>query len=141
MNDIRDIAVTYSCTTNYCGSVVDWGFAARVPIAKAACLPRFLWPDHSAGLAPSLTLLKDRQAYLRSLSSNTSQPALSMLRWQDAKDADFRTLYLESISSKGVHISMVRLGWKLPWCRLLEDDEDHDVENRHPERQDVEGRT
>ncbi|KAH8745786.1 kinase-like domain-containing protein [Diaporthe sp. PMI_573] len=113
--------------------VIDWGFAALVPIARAAGLPRFLWPDHSAGFAPSPTVLKDRQAYIRSFSSQTSQAALAMLRWQDAKDVDFRTLYLESISSKGAHISMARIGWKPPHCEFLGDKEDDNVADRQPE--------
>jgi hypothetical protein len=108
------------------GSVIDWGFAAFVPIAKAACLPRFLWPNED-GFVPSPTIRKDRQAYIRSFSSETSQAALSMLRWQNAKDVDFRTLYLESISSKGMHISMARIGWRLSYGEFLGDNEEHSV--------------
>lgn len=100
-------------------SIIDWGFAAMVPIAKAATLPRFLGPDDSAGSAPSPTVLKDRKAYIGSLSSHTSQAALSMLRWQDAEDLDFRTLYLESLFSKGVHAFMAEIGWKLPYCKFV----------------------
>ncbi|KAG9249728.1 kinase-like domain-containing protein [Emericellopsis atlantica] len=103
--------------------VIDWGFAALVPIARAAGLPRFLWPAHSARFAPSRTILKDRQAYTRSLSSYTSPAALFMLRWQTAEDVDFRTLYLESISSKGMHISMARIDWKVD-CVFLGHDEE-----------------
>lgn len=104
-----------------------------VPIARAAILPRFLWPDDSARFAPSLTVLKDRQAYTGSFSSQTSQAALSMLRWQDAEDVDFRTLYLDSLSSKGAHASMARVGWKLSYCELIEDAEEHSVMGRRLE--------
>ncbi len=47
-----------------------------------------------------------------------------MLRWQGAKDVDFRTFYLESISSKGMHTAMARMGWKLPYCEFLGDEEE-----------------
>lgn len=94
-------------------SVIDWGFAALAPSARASGLPRFLWPTHSARFAPSRTILEDRQAYIRSVSSHTSPAALFMRHWQTAADVDFRTLYLESISSKGMHTSMARIGWKL----------------------------
>ncbi|GAB0138832.1 hypothetical protein EsDP_00007054 [Epichloe bromicola] len=107
--------------------IIDWGFAAMVPIARSAILPRFLWPDDSARFAPSLTVLKDRQAYIGSFSSQTSQAALFMLRWQDAEDVDFRTLYLDSISSKGVHTSMARVGWKLSYCAFVRDAEEQSV--------------
>ncbi|KND86390.1 hypothetical protein TOPH_08994 [Tolypocladium ophioglossoides CBS 100239] len=113
--------------------VIDWGFAALVPIARAAVLPRFLWPDDSARFAPSPTVLKDRQAYIGSFSSQTSHAALSMLRWQDAEDVDFRTLYLDSISSKGVHTSMARVGWKLSYCEFLGNAEEHSVMGRQLE--------
>ncbi|OIW25519.1 hypothetical protein CONLIGDRAFT_635341 [Coniochaeta ligniaria NRRL 30616] len=84
------------------------GFRSQKPLALPVSVARpFSWN------CPSLTLLKDRQAYLSLSFFDTSYPAVSMLRWQDAKEADFRTLYLESIFSKGVHICMVRLGWKL----------------------------
>jgi serine/threonine protein kinase len=96
--------------------VIDWGFASLVPIAKAAGLPRFLWP--SLVTPPSRIILEDRQTYVRSLSSHTSLAALSMLRWQGNDDVDFRTLYLESITSKGVHISMARIGWKAGLARI-----------------------
>lgn len=36
-----------------------------------------------------------------------------MLRWQTVADVDFRTLFFESISSKGMHTALARMGWKL----------------------------
>ncbi|KAI0550798.1 hypothetical protein F4679DRAFT_541465 [Xylaria curta] len=60
-------------------SLIDWGFAALAPIARTASLPRLYWPDHSAGIAPSPIILKDRQAYTRSFPSKTSEAALAML--------------------------------------------------------------
>ncbi|KAI1733646.1 kinase-like domain-containing protein [Xylaria scruposa] len=112
--------------------LIDWGFAALVPIARAASLPRLFWPNHSAGIAPSPIILKDRQSYIRSFSSKTSEAALAMLRWQDAKDVDFRTLYLDSISSKGAHISMAQIRWNPPYCEFLVDKEDGNVADGEP---------
>ncbi|EHK21060.1 uncharacterized protein TRIVIDRAFT_202272 [Trichoderma virens Gv29-8] len=61
--------------------IIDWGFAAFVPITKATGLPRFLWSSDSdpAEVAPSQTLLKDRRAYVSSFLSQTSQAALSIV--------------------------------------------------------------
>ena len=112
------------------GSVIDWGFAALVPIAKAAGLPRFLWPNHLA--TPSPTVLKDRQAYIRSFSLQTSQAALPMPRWQNAKDVVFRTLYLESISSKGIHTFMAKIRWQRS-CEFLSDTEEQSIMEAEPE--------
>lgn len=91
-----------------------------VPIVQAAMLPRFLWPHESATCAPSQAILKDRQAYIGSFSSQGSQAALAMKRWQDAKDVDFRTLYLESMFSKGTLASMAKAGWKLSYCDFID---------------------
>lgn len=66
-------------------------------------------------------MLKDRQAYIDSFSSQVSQVTGFMKRWQSAKDVDFRTLYLESICSKGVLASMASIGWQLPYCDLVEE--------------------
>ncbi|KFA80607.1 hypothetical protein S40288_11660 [Stachybotrys chartarum IBT 40288] len=63
--------------------LIDWGFAQWAPA--------------------------DRQVYVESISSQTSQAAI----WQDAEDVDFRTFYLESISSKGMHLHLARTGWKM----------------------------
>jgi len=101
-------------------SVVDWAFAAPVPIPRAAGLARFLWPD----LAVSPTVQEDRQSYVASFASQSSQVASYMRRWQTTKDVDFRTLYLESLFSKGTHFLLARMGWKLPCCELLENEED-----------------
>lgn len=46
-----------------------------------------------------------------------------MLHWQIAQDVDFRILYLESIYSKGMHISMARNGWKVSHVSLEHDEE------------------
>ena len=66
-------------------------------------------------------MLRDRQAYIDSFTSKTSEVALFMRRWQGAKDVDFRTLYLESVSSKGMLAAMVSVGWKLLYCDLNEE--------------------
>ncbi|KAL6794110.1 hypothetical protein J3E68DRAFT_450769 [Trichoderma sp. SZMC 28012] len=108
--------------------VIDWGFATFVPISKAAGLPRFLWSSDidSAGVAPSQSLLKDMPAYITCFSSQTLPMALSMLHFQSTEDVYLRTLCLESTSSKQVHVSMARAGWKLPYCEPLKDTEDHE---------------
>ncbi|TQV94670.1 Protein kinase-like protein [Cordyceps javanica] len=101
--------------------IIDWGFAAMVPIVQAAKLPCFLWTDDSATRVPSQAMLKDRQSYINSIPTQESQAALYMKRWQDVKDVDFRMLYLESISSKGMLASMASVGWKLSYCDLVEE--------------------
>jgi len=101
-------------------SIIDWGFAAMVTIGQAARLPCFLWTDDSATCAPSQAMFKDRQSYIDSFPAQTST-ALFMKRWQGAKDVDYRTLYLESISSRGMLASMASVGWKLSYCDLIEE--------------------
>lgn len=44
-----------------------------------------------------------------------------MKRWQGAKDVDYRTLYLEPISSRGMLASMASVEWKLSYCDLIEE--------------------
>ncbi|KAK4064393.1 hypothetical protein Trihar35433_7910 [Trichoderma harzianum] len=108
--------------------VIDWGFATFVPISKAAGLPRFLWSSDTdpAGVAPSQSLLKDIRAYITCFSSQTLPMALSMPHLNNTEDVYFRNLCLESTSSKQVHVSMARAGWKLPYSELLKDAEDHE---------------
>ncbi|KIH86482.1 hypothetical protein SPBR_08527 [Sporothrix brasiliensis 5110] len=93
-------------------SVIDWAFAGMVPIARAAGLPRFLWPSESLGFASSPATQRDRQVYTASYASQPSQAAAYMRRWQGGNDMDLRTLYLESIFSKGMHSSLAQLGWQ-----------------------------
>ncbi|OAQ98533.1 hypothetical protein LLEC1_02774 [Akanthomyces lecanii] len=95
--------------------IIDWGFAAMVPVVQAAKLPCFLWTDDSATRIPSQAMLRDRQSYVGSFSGQVSEAASVMKRWQATDDVDFRTLYLESISSKGMLASMASVGWKLPY--------------------------
>ncbi|EJP70602.1 uncharacterized protein BBA_00232 [Beauveria bassiana ARSEF 2860] len=101
--------------------IIDWGFAAMAPIVQAAKLPCFLWTDDSATHVPSQAMLRDRQAYINSFPAQDSQASLLMQRWQRAKDVDFRMLYLESISSKGMLASMASVGWKPSYYELIED--------------------
>lgn len=109
-------------------SVIDWGFATSVPISKAAGLPRFLWSSDTdpAKVAPSQSLLKDIRAYIACFSSQTLPMELSMLHLYNTEEVYFRALCLESTSSKQVHVSMARAGWKLPYSELLKDAEDHE---------------
>ncbi|KKP06141.1 hypothetical protein THAR02_01744 [Trichoderma harzianum] len=89
-------------------SVIDWGFATFVPIAKAAGLPLFLWSGDTdpAGVAPSQSLLKDIRAYIACFQSHTLPMALSKPHLNNTEDVYFRNLCLESTSSKQVHVSM-----------------------------------
>ncbi|KZF20524.1 hypothetical protein L228DRAFT_232091 [Xylona heveae TC161] len=92
--------------------IVDWGFAAKVPMQLAAGLPRFLYaqpPDRP----PSQTLQEDRKVYLASLASRSSQAASWMSFIQSAEAVDFRTCFLESLMSKGMHAWLARRGWKI----------------------------
>ncbi|KAF2869187.1 hypothetical protein BDV95DRAFT_641971 [Massariosphaeria phaeospora] len=95
-------------------SIIDWGFASKVPIQLAGRLPRFLQLSELV-LPPSLTLQEDRKAYIASLTSYPSQAASWMLLIQLSEDVDFRHCVLESMISKGMHLSLARLRWNLPY--------------------------
>ncbi|KAI0423385.1 hypothetical protein F5Y09DRAFT_327569 [Xylaria sp. FL1042] len=113
-------------------SVIDWGFAAFVPIVRAAGIPRFLWPGLPL-CRPNAVVQKDRQSYTMSLASQHSQAALYMRHYQMTDDVDFRTLYLESLFSKGMHASLAKIGWKIPLHKVVEHREEwrsgDDMEN------------
>lgn len=49
-----------------------------------------------------------------------------MRLFQTARDVDFRTLYVESLFSKGVQVLLAAKGWKLPDCELLEDEDEEE---------------
>ncbi|KAK5651099.1 hypothetical protein OQA88_13281 [Cercophora sp. LCS_1] len=98
--------------------VIDWAFAGVVPMARAAGLPRFLWPTDLL-TAPSPTIRADRQAYIAAVAAHPSQAASCMRRWQTVRDVDIRTLFLESLFSKGMHAALARVGWKLPYSELV----------------------
>jgi hypothetical protein len=99
-------------------SVIDWAFAAMVPIPRAAGLPSFLWPS-SVVSTPTPSIQRDREAYVASFAAQSSPAASYMRRWQTAGDVDFCTLYIESLFSKGMHLSLARAGWRLPFCGLF----------------------
>ncbi|KAI1286540.1 hypothetical protein F5Y03DRAFT_380711 [Xylaria venustula] len=42
-----------------------------------------------------------------------------MQRWQMTAVVDFHTLYLESLFSKGMHASLARIGWKIPFHKVI----------------------
>lgn len=70
-------------------------------------------------------MLNDRQIYINSISAaKNSQAARFMKRWQGARDVDFRMLYLESISSKGMLASMASVRWKLSYCDLVDESQE-----------------
>ncbi|CAI6336757.1 unnamed protein product [Periconia digitata] len=94
--------------------IIDWGFASKVPIQLAGRLPRFLQLSELV-LPPSPTLREDRKAYIASLKSNSSQVAFWMSLIHSSEDVDFRHCVLESMISKGMHLSLARLGWTLPY--------------------------
>ncbi|KAF9733862.1 hypothetical protein PMIN03_011819 [Paraphaeosphaeria minitans] len=97
--------------------IIDWGFASKVPIHLAGRLPRFLQLSELI-LPPPLLLQEDRKVYRASLMSNPSQAASWMLHIQSPEDVDFRHWFLESTISKGMHRSLVSLGWKIPYREL-----------------------
>jgi len=98
--------------------VIDWAFAGMVPLVRAASLPRLLWPKDLL-TAPSLTVWADRQAYIAAVAVHPSQAASYMRRWQTPQDVDIRTLFLESFFSKGIHVALARVGWELPYSKLV----------------------
>ncbi|KAI1130331.1 hypothetical protein F5Y10DRAFT_263225 [Nemania abortiva] len=104
-------------------SVIDWGFASFVPIIRAASIPRFLWPN-PPDFRPNVVVQKDIQSYAMCFASQQSQAALYMQRCQIAEGVEFRTLYLESLLSKGMHASLARIGWKVPYQKIVENREE-----------------
>ena len=85
-----------------------------VPMARAAGIPRFLWPTDLL-TAPSAAIRIDREVYVAAVEAHPSLAASHMRRWQTARDVDIRTLFLESCFSKGMHVTLARAGWKLPY--------------------------
>ncbi|KAL4876158.1 hypothetical protein BJY04DRAFT_210812 [Aspergillus karnatakaensis] len=81
--------------------MIDWGFAAAVPIQQAACSPRLLRLQHLA--PPSSVLCKDRERYIASLQLQTSQAMTYMALVQSLRDSDFH----------GMHRSLARNGWRV----------------------------
>ncbi|KAI0147291.1 hypothetical protein GGR57DRAFT_515840 [Xylariaceae sp. FL1272] len=109
-------------------SVIDWGFAAFVPIIRAAGIPRFLWSSLPS-CRPNSVVLRDRKVYTSYFASQSSQAALYMQHWQNDPNLDFQTLYLESLFSKGMHASMVGIGWKVPDRKAIENRDKLDLED------------
>ncbi|KAI0101847.1 hypothetical protein GGR51DRAFT_550772 [Nemania sp. FL0031] len=89
--------------------VIDWEFAAFVPIIRAAGIPYFLWPD-GPHFRPSAVVQKDRKSYALSFASQHSPAALYMQRWQIAENVDFHTLYIKSLF----------IEWKIPSHRVVQ---------------------
>lgn len=98
--------------TNF-SSLIDWGFAHKVPMQMACRMPCFLQLQELA-LPPNAILQEDRKAFINSLRSQTSPAATWLLTVHSAKDIDFRDFYLESLISKGMHNKLAGLGWELP---------------------------
>ncbi|CCF43456.1 hypothetical protein CH063_03077 [Colletotrichum higginsianum] len=88
--------------------VIDCAFADVVPLIRAAGLPRFLW-----GNSLSPTVKADKQFYLEAVTSQYAPQALLRF-FQTEGDVEFRTLYLESIFSKNVHVLLAKNGWRVP---------------------------
>lgn len=84
------------------------------PIHLAGRLPRLLQLSEPL-LPPSPTLQEDRDAYIASLTRLPSQVALWMSLFYQFEDVDFRHCLLESMVSKGMHSSLVTLGWNFPY--------------------------
>jgi hypothetical protein len=101
-----------ACPTTDHHSIIDWAFADLTPIQRAAGLPRFLWPPPSMYAHLSPVTQSDREAYMASFSTRSSPATLHMRRWQNPPDVDFRTLYIESLFSKGMHFHLAQAGWK-----------------------------
>ena len=52
------------------------------------------------------------QVYVSSFVSQASRAAICLPHWKTVDDMVFWTLYLESISSKGMHACLAHAGWK-----------------------------
>jgi hypothetical protein len=100
-------------------SIIDWGFASKVPMQLAARLPRFLQLSGLV-LPPSSTLQEDRKIYIASLESRAEQAASWIRLVCSSEDVDFRHCVVESMISKGMHLSLARLGWRLPCSETLD---------------------
>ncbi|KFY35303.1 hypothetical protein V495_08032, partial [Pseudogymnoascus sp. VKM F-4514 (FW-929)] len=98
--------------------IIDWSFASSVPLLRAAGLPRFLWGE---GGVPDPQVRAEREVYIASFADIDSKAASYMRQVQGARDVDFRTLYVESLFSKGVHKLLAGKGWKIPGHELRED--------------------
>ncbi|KAI1998698.1 hypothetical protein LOZ51_002432 [Ophidiomyces ophidiicola] len=110
--------------------IIDWGFSSRVPFQQAACFPRFLH-SQNIEIAPSSTLLKDREMYITSIQcQKPSTVASMMIQVLSSKNADFQDCFLESIVSKGMHRRLARNGWKLPSCGQGDNGEGNESEGR-----------
>ncbi|KAI1909705.1 hypothetical protein LOZ39_004977 [Ophidiomyces ophidiicola] len=110
--------------------IIDWGFSSRVPFQQAACFPRFLH-SQNIDIAPSSTLLKDREMYITSIQcQKPSTVASMMIQVLSSKNADFQDCFLESIVSKGMHRRLARNGWKLPSCGQGDNGEGNESEGR-----------
>ena len=118
-----------------CWSIIDWGFSSRVPFQLAACFPRFLHL-RNLDIAPSSTLLKDRETYIGSVRCQKSPAVASMMiQVLSSENADFQHCFLESIISKGMHRRLARNGWRLSSCGQGHNEEDNERnknESRHP---------
>jgi hypothetical protein len=99
-------------------SIIDWSFASSVPLLRAAGLPRFLWGEDGV---PDPLVRSDRETYIKSFADMDSKVAEYMRQFQSAPDVDFRTLYVESLFSKGVHKLLAGKGWKIPGHEVRED--------------------
>ncbi|KAF6805203.1 hypothetical protein CPLU01_16004 [Colletotrichum plurivorum] len=93
--------------------IIDWAFADTVPLPRAAALPRFLWE-----ISSSPTAQKDKKSYLAAVSSQHS-PQASLRLFQSEGNVEFRTLYLESLFSRGAHLLLAKSGWHIPESGLL----------------------
>lgn len=65
-------------------------------------------------MALSTVLQEDRKVYLTSVASQSSQAAASVFLVQSSANVDFQHCFMESMVSKGMHLSLANLGWKLP---------------------------
>lgn len=103
--------------------VIDWGFAAFVPLIRAAGIPPFLWPSLPL-CRPNTIVQEDRKSYTKSFASHqSSQVTRYIQHWQSVANVDFHTLYLESLLSKGMHASLAGIGWKVPDREIVQDRE------------------
>lgn len=94
-------------------SIVGWRLSGMVPLPKASCLPPFL---REPGV--NATTHWDREFYVECFRRPDYQTSPVFVMLSD-QDADFRTLYMESLFSEVTHRLLARDNWRVICSRRV----------------------